>query len=326
MRSPIKKAKHWLKHHFIPHEGNAHRPHLLHPHNIRDFIGVVFFFELILFVLPILNFTRLAETFNLAAVLPGTLSALTNEQREKNNLPDLVESSILDRAAQLKAEDMAAKSYFAHTSPDGVTPWYWFTKAGYGYLYAGENLAINFADSAEVTEAWMNSPLHRANIVGKNYEEVGTGVATGMYQGREAIFVAQLYGTPLSISHAPPVATVEKATSTREQSTTTVVASQSVLGEAFPVALQTPTFWQRIVLTPERTIAVVLFVMLLIILVALFLNITIGFEHHHPDLIAHALVVVVIIFGVQLANSYVAQSRVQTSFLSTDIPSAVSSQ
>lgn len=105
-------------------------------------------------------------------------------------------NDLLSAAAQLKANDMAAKGYFAHVSPDGKTPWYWIDKVGYSYDYAGENLAVNFIDSADVSNAWMASPTHRANILNPVFKEVGTATAVGTYKGRNAIFVVQLFGTP----------------------------------------------------------------------------------------------------------------------------------
>jgi len=53
---------------------------------------------------------------------------------------------LLEQAAQLKANDMAEKGYFAHTSPDGKTPWEWLKDVSYPFLAAGENLAVNFLD------------------------------------------------------------------------------------------------------------------------------------------------------------------------------------
>ena len=43
----------------------------------------------------------------------------------------------------------------------------------------------------------MASPEHKANIVGENYTEIGTGVASGIYQGYQTIFVVQDYANPL---------------------------------------------------------------------------------------------------------------------------------
>ena len=71
----------------------------------------------------------------MAAVLPGVLSTLTNEERQSDNLPTLTVSPILNKAAEMKAEDMATHGYFAHTSPEGKTPWYWLEQVGYQYQY-----------------------------------------------------------------------------------------------------------------------------------------------------------------------------------------------
>jgi len=143
------------------------------------------FFILLLFTL---NFHR--------AVEPMAVTVLVNGRRAENNLPELKVSPLLTQVAQMKAEDMARKGYFAHISPEGVTPWYWFNKVGYRYAYAGENLAVSFTDSEEVTEAWMNSASHKANIVGRYYEEIGTGVATGTLNGKVTTFVVQVYAKP----------------------------------------------------------------------------------------------------------------------------------
>jgi len=130
------------------------------------------------------------------AVLPGVVAALTNTEREKYAVSPLSRSVVLDEAARMKAEHMAAEGYFAHYSPGGITPWYWFEQAGYVYAHAGENLAVYFQDSEEVVKAWMNSPTHKANVIGSQYTEIGIGTAKGKYQGFDTVFVVQLFGTP----------------------------------------------------------------------------------------------------------------------------------
>lgn len=129
----------------------------------------------------------------LATVLPAALFSLSNADRTAQHLPNLQEDPILDRAAQAKADDMAANGYFAHTSPQGKTPWYWLDQLDYPYTYAGENLAIDFEDAKDVEVAWMNSPTHRANILKPEYSRVGYGIAHGMYQGHETTFVVQTF-------------------------------------------------------------------------------------------------------------------------------------
>ncbi|USN88628.1 MAG: hypothetical protein H6780_04035 [Candidatus Nomurabacteria bacterium] len=132
-------------------------------------------------------------------VLPAVVVDLTNEERAMNHAAPLQRNAVLDEAARLKAEHMAKYEYFAHFSPDGVSPWHWFDKAGYRYAFAGENLAIHFTDSDEVVEAWMNSPAHRQNIVDQKYTEIGVGTAKGEYEGYKTVYVVQLFGAPAAV-------------------------------------------------------------------------------------------------------------------------------
>ncbi len=133
----------------------------------------------------------------LSAIYASVLVKLTNEDRVAKNISELTVNPLLEKAAQMKADDMAAKGYFSHTTPDGKSPWYWVLKAGYTYLYAGENLAVNFENSEDVERAWMNSETHRLNIMNPKYTEVGIATSTGIYKGRPAVFVVQMFGTPL---------------------------------------------------------------------------------------------------------------------------------
>lgn len=143
-----------------------------------------------------------------STVLPAVVVNLTNGERADNNAPALRRSAVLDAAAQLKADDMAKNQYFAHYAPDGTTPWHWFDVAGYKYAHAGENLAIHFTDSSEVVDAWMDSPLHRKNIVDGKFTEIGVGTAKGKFDGYNTVYVVQLFGTPAA-APAQPVAAKE---------------------------------------------------------------------------------------------------------------------
>lgn len=185
----------WLKKYFFPHSENNYKPHLLRYESTIIVLLLIIVIELGFLVQV---FVVLDKTSFLASVLPGVLTSLTNEERLENNASPLIENDLLKKAAELKAQDMANSGYFAHTSPDGKTPWYWLDQVGYRYSMAGENLAVNFFESRDVAEAWMDSPTHRANIVKKNYTEIGIGVASGKYQGRNTVFVAQFFGTPIS--------------------------------------------------------------------------------------------------------------------------------
>ena len=109
----------------------------------------------------------------------------------------LILSSLLSAAAQKKANDMALDGYFAHVSPSGKTPWYWYTSVGYYYVRAGENLAMNFDTPKELEMAWMASPTHRAIVIRKPYTQVGIGIAHGTYLGKPATFIVEFFATPI---------------------------------------------------------------------------------------------------------------------------------
>jgi len=133
---------------------------------------------------------------SLSAVYASVLVTLTNQNRAMADIAELEVNPLLERAAQLKADDMASKGYFAHNTPDGKTPWYWLDEAGYKYVFAGENLAVNFTESEDVERAWMNSRGHFLNIMNPRFTEIGIATSTGIYKGREAIFVVQMFGAP----------------------------------------------------------------------------------------------------------------------------------
>ncbi len=183
---------------------------------------------------------------NMAAVISSVVVELTNTDRSTEGLATLSVSEQLTRVAEAKANDMASKSYFAHTSPEGLTPWHWFKEEGYVFAYAGENLAVDFSESADVVRAWMNSPTHRANIVGTQFTEIGVAVAEGTYQGRPATFVVQVFGTPrpTQVAVAPaPVTSVPQAVETPALATTVTAQPEAevILGQSAGALLNTST-------------------------------------------------------------------------------------
>ncbi len=124
---------------------------------------------------------------------------LTNTERENAGLPQLGYSKRLTAIAEAKALDMIAKQYFEHVSPTGVGIKQLSEMYGYQYLSIGENLALgNFTSSAHVVKGWMNSPGHKANILNKNFTEIGVAAIVGLYEGQEVWFAVQEFGRPLS--------------------------------------------------------------------------------------------------------------------------------
>lgn len=151
----------------------------------------------------------LQSSWLVSTILPAVVVDLTNTERAKESLVPLRRSLVLDEAARLKAEHMAQNEYFAHYSPTGVSPWYWFAQVDYNFVHAGENLAIHFSDTGELVDAWMNSPTHRDNIMKAQYREIGVGTAEGTYDGYPTVYVVQLFGTPAA---TPTVSGVTETT------------------------------------------------------------------------------------------------------------------
>ncbi len=228
----------WLHRIFVPSHRNAYRPHLLRRRSLMFLLGLMLVAEGAL-VLNIL--VRQSGHDFLAAVIQSEILNLTNAERAQNAAGALQENPLLDASAQAKANDMAAKGYFAHNSPDGTTPWGWIKETGYDYQYAGENLAVRFVDSQEVVVAWMASPTHRANILKSSYTEIGVGIAEGMYQGQPATYVVQHFGKPMAraAATAKPAATAEvtppKETQVLGAETIPTPAPQEIVPEPEPV-------------------------------------------------------------------------------------------
>ena len=157
----------------------------------------------------------------------------TNTFRAQNGLPPLSMNSQLNSSAQSKAQHMIDNDYWAHTAPDGTTPWYFFDAAGYNYARAGENLAYGFATSQDAVNGWIASPGHRANMLG-DYQDVGFGFVDGAnYQGGQNTVVVAHYGAPAS----PPAA----APATAQAPTSVASATTSPAPAPAPAPAATPT-------------------------------------------------------------------------------------
>jgi len=182
-----------LKDHLFPHKGNKHLPHALRH---KALFGYSVLLILLKGAVIGASIALPAASLFSSAITAPNIVALTNQTRENLGLGDLSVNNELSASASMKAEDMLANQYFAHTSPAGVTPWSWFAKNGYTYTYAGENLAVYFTSAEDVYSGWLASPTHKANIIDPRYNEIGVGVAQGEYQGYPAIFVVQHFGYP----------------------------------------------------------------------------------------------------------------------------------
>ena len=238
--------------------------------NARLLVLSVFVIEIAFFSFSFVYTVNLSGNASLAAVLPNILNSLTNQNRQSNNESVLTVSPLLNKVAELKAEDMAQSGYFAHTSPSGKTPWFWFNLVGYKYQYAGENLAVDFTNSVDVDNAWMSSLGHRENILKENYTEVGTAVATGTYQGSPTTFVVQVFGKPISQT-APMQAAI---------------------------ASSTPD-------SPQQAVNIILVILGLFIIASILIKVFIKIDKKHPVAVTSGLIIIVVLLGFFIARNMI---------------------
>lgn len=72
---------------------------------------------------------------------------------------------------------MAVNQYFNHTNLEGQSPFDRMKEDDFSFHLAGENLAYGQYSSIFAHEGLMNSLGHRENILRKDYEYLGVGVA-----------------------------------------------------------------------------------------------------------------------------------------------------
>ncbi len=107
----------------------------------------------------------------------------TNAARAQNGLAPLSADSRVATIARAHSADMLAKNYFEHTNLSGCNPGCRLTNGGYVWKSYGENIhwmsgyKLSAADTArKIVNDWMNSPGHRANILG-SFTYAGVGIA-----------------------------------------------------------------------------------------------------------------------------------------------------
>lgn len=296
---------------FVPCDDNNYRPRFLD----SDFL---FYCVVILLVLKIFAFIFLVnfpKSVFFADITKTVLINLVNRERADLGLQPLKENEKLNQGAFLKAQDMMEKDYFSHQSPEGVSPWHWFSKSGYNYQNAGENLAIGFLDSEEVYRAWLNSASHRNNLLNPTYKEVGIAILKGDFLGKETIAVVQFLGAPQSISALPekerketpkPIEKNQKepegqaAEKKQEIPEKGKVISQSE-EISFPlVKLTTKEKIRSSVLsflsfTFNNLLEIISYVMMFMVSLALLLNILIKFNIQRKDLIFRAVILIILL-------------------------------
>jgi hypothetical protein len=328
----IKKSIQSLRDTFVPSKKNGHHPYIFRREAIVAVVMAILFVEAGFLVQEFVVFRK--GDF-LASVLPGYVMSLTNVARGEANLRVLSENELLKRAAQKKADDMATRGYFSHTGPDGKLPWQWLDLVGYNYKYAGENLAVNFTDTKELVDGWLASPAHRANIMRNNFTDIGIGMATGTYQGRETIFVVQFFGTPSAQTAVKTTALpqIKKSTSSVEiakiSPDTPVVFGTSTYNPADDIS-PVANISNRMGVTESMLSPGTILKNLFIAIIAIFFGLAVfgmlvHFRMPHPKVLASCIFIVALLIGVLLLNKslFAGNLRLPTDTQSSTVINAV---
>ncbi|GAA0485111.1 CAP domain-containing protein [Streptomyces stramineus] len=101
---------------------------------------------------------------------------MVNAERAKAGCSPVTVNAKLQAAAQGHSDDMAARDYYAHTSPEGKSPGDRITAAGYRWSTYGENIFKSPKDARTAMDGWMKSEGHRANILNCSFKEIGVGI------------------------------------------------------------------------------------------------------------------------------------------------------
>src|SRR5579884_600063 len=120
---------------------------------------------------------------------------LTNEARAREKLPPLKLNAKLTEAARAHSANMARQEKMEHVL-DGKNPADRIKAAGYRFRAAAENIAWTNGNPPEkVFQGWMESKLHRENILNPEYTEIGIGMARN---DKGDIYYTQDFGRPKS--------------------------------------------------------------------------------------------------------------------------------
>lgn len=119
--------------------------------------------------------------------LEAAMLNMVNEERTKLGLHPVKADPEMAQVARAHSQDMFARGYFSHVTPDGKTLTDRVMAARVAFLTAGENLALG-PTLTICHNGLMESPGHKANILHKSYSRLGIGVLDG---GKYGLMITQ---------------------------------------------------------------------------------------------------------------------------------------
>ena len=129
------------------------------------------------------------------ARLEAGLHEAVNEVRRREGLIPLQRDASVDQVARAHSQDMATRRYFAHETPEGLTPPDRLARGGVGGItLAGENVGLTSRaePNQEIVAGWLTSPVHRQNLLAPMFNRTGVGIARA---ADGTLYYTQLYVT-----------------------------------------------------------------------------------------------------------------------------------
>lgn len=138
---------------------------------------------------------QVAPLADLAKVRTEMLERV-NQARASAGLRPLVAEARLDQAAQAHADDMLARTYYAHRNPEGEMPRARAEKTGYRARLIAENIAAGSLSVDSALAGWLLSSGHRRNLLDPTVSQLGVGLAVGPFESRYRVLWVQVFAQP----------------------------------------------------------------------------------------------------------------------------------
>lgn len=106
---------------------------------------------------------------------------LVNVTRTGHGLSVLAWHEATADVARRHSRDMQENDFFDHYSPRHGDLSQRLASGQIEYRAAGENIAWNYMDAADVHHGWLNSPAHRQNVLDEDFTHLGVGVVQKYY-------------------------------------------------------------------------------------------------------------------------------------------------
>ncbi len=152
-------------------------------------ILIPFFISLLSLASPKNNMADMAVYPSPPTVNKQLILDLVNAVRKKGcncgdtwypSAPSVAWNDQLEQAALQHSTDMYRKNYFSHISSEGSNGGDRLDAIGYKWIAYAENIGMGYTSEKEVVEAWVKSPSHCKNMMGKDYKEMGVA-RVGLY-------------------------------------------------------------------------------------------------------------------------------------------------